>query len=134
MTSFVLDSSIILSWFMPDEIASLDLLKKTVKEGAIVPTIWLLETGNVLLCAERAKRITVTQRKQAMYILKDIPIKIDQTRLEHAWFETMELAEYHGLTLYDASYLELALHYNLPLATSDNLLKRASQAGGIVII
>ncbi|UCM92115.1 MULTISPECIES: type II toxin-antitoxin system VapC family toxin [unclassified Candidatus Tisiphia] len=69
-----------------------------------------------------------------MYILKDLPIKVDQTRLEHAWFETMELAEYHGLTLYDASYLELALHYNLPLATSDNLLKRASQARGIVII
>ncbi|WP_341754241.1 type II toxin-antitoxin system VapC family toxin [Candidatus Tisiphia endosymbiont of Dioctria rufipes] len=134
MTSFVLDSSTTISWFMPDEIASLDLLKKTVKEGTIVPTIWLLETGNVLLCAERAKRITVTQRKQAMYTLKDLPIKVDQARLEHAWFETMELAEYHGLTLYDASYLELALHYNLPLATSDNLLKRASQARGIVII
>ncbi|BFD46906.1 MAG: type II toxin-antitoxin system VapC family toxin (plasmid) [Rickettsia endosymbiont of Sergentomyia squamirostris] len=134
MTSFVLDSSTTLSWFMPNETGSLDLLKKTVKEGAIVPTIWLLEIGNVLLCAERAKRITVTQRKQAMYILKDIPIKVDQTRLEHAWFETMELAEYHGLTLYDASYLELALHYNLPLATSDNLLKRAGQARGIVII
>ncbi len=49
MTSFVLDSSTTLSWFMPNETASLDLLKKTVKEGAIVPTIWLLEIGNVLL-------------------------------------------------------------------------------------
>lgn len=134
MTSFVLDSSTTLSWFMPDEVAALELLDKTVKEGAIVPTIWLLEIGNVLLCAERAKRLTSTQRHQAIYTLKDLPIKVDQTTLEHAWFETMELAQNHGLTLYDASYLELALRYSLPLATSDKLLKRISQVIGLVVI
>lgn len=55
MISFVLDSSIALLWLMPDEVASLDILDKTITEGAIVPAIWGLEIGNVLLCAERAK-------------------------------------------------------------------------------
>ena len=34
----------------------------------------------------------------------------------------------------NASYLELGLRYDLPLATSDNLLKRVSQAIGIMVI
>ncbi|MCC8398430.1 MAG: type II toxin-antitoxin system VapC family toxin [Rickettsia endosymbiont of Labidopullus appendiculatus] len=131
MVSFVLDSSIALSWFMPDEMAALDILDKLTKEGAIVPTIWLFEIGNVLLCAERAGRLTAFQRHQAIYTLKELPIKIDQTSLDHIWFGTMELAENHGLTLYDASYLELAIRYGLPIATFDKLLKRVSQTIGI---
>lgn len=38
MVSFVLDSSVALSWLMPDEVANLGILDKTVKEGAIVPS------------------------------------------------------------------------------------------------
>ncbi|QWB86674.1 hypothetical protein JRD95_00728 [Rickettsia parkeri] len=102
MVSFVLDSSIALSWLMPDEVASLDILDKTITEGAIVPAIWGLEIGNVLLCAERAKRLTANQRYQAIYTLKDLYIKIDQITLEHIWFETMDLGVQYGLTLYDA--------------------------------
>jgi predicted nucleic acid-binding protein len=134
MFSFVLDSSVTLSWFMPDEIANLELLDKTVKEGAIVPSIWVLEIGNVLLCAERAKRLTTNQRHQAIYTLKDIQIKIDQITLKHAWLETMDLAAEYGLTIYDASYLELALRHGLPIATLDKSLKQASTAAGIITI
>lgn len=125
MASFVLDSSVAISWVMPDEIAQLDLLDKVIKEGAIVPTIWLLETGNVLLCAERRKRLTVAQVHEALYNLKNLPIKIDSTTLDCTWSKAIELAKSQGLTLYDASYLELALRYGLPLATSDKLLKQA---------
>ncbi|KJW04351.1 type II toxin-antitoxin system VapC family toxin [Rickettsia argasii] len=134
MVSFVLDSSIALSWLMPDEVASLDILDKTITEEAIVPAIWELEIGNVLLCAERAKRLTINQRHQAIYTLKDLYIKIDQITLEHIWFETMDLAVQYGLTLYDASYLELALRCGLPIATLDKSLKQASKAAGVVVL
>ena len=134
MSSFVLDSSVTLSWFMPDEIANLELLDKTVKEGAIVPAIWVLEIGNILLCAERAKRLTTNQRHQAIYTLKDIYIKIDPINVEHTWLETMDLAAKYGLTVYDASYLELALRYSIPIATLDKSLKQASKLAGIITI
>lgn len=134
MVSFVLDSSIALSWFMPDEVAALALLDKTVQQGAIVPTIWLLEIGNVLLCAERANKLTIAQRYQALDALKDLPIKIDQTTLHSTWSKAMELAEHYKLTLYDASYLELALRCNLPLATLDKALNHAAQKIGIIIL
>ncbi|MFV0251119.1 MAG: type II toxin-antitoxin system VapC family toxin [Rickettsia aeschlimannii] len=134
MVSFVLDSSIALSWLMPDEVASLDILDKTITEGVIVPAIWKLEIGNVSLCAERVKRLTANQRHQTIYTLKDLYIKIDQITLEHIWFETMDLAVQYGLTLYDASYLKLALRCGLPIATLDKSLKQASKAAGVVVL
>ncbi|HJD61024.1 MAG TPA: type II toxin-antitoxin system VapC family toxin [Rickettsia endosymbiont of Columbicola hoogstraali] len=134
MSLFVLDCSVTLSWFMPNEIANLEILDKTVAGEAIVPTIWGLEVGNVLIFAERAKRITTNQRHQAIYTLKDMYIKFDQTTLEHTWFETMDIATQYSLTLYDASYLELALRYGVPIATLDKSLKQASKKAGIVTI
>ncbi|WP_347938602.1 type II toxin-antitoxin system VapC family toxin [Rickettsia oklahomensis] len=134
MSSFVLDSSVTLSWFMPDETANLEILDKTIAGKAIVPAIWGLEIGNVLLCAEHAGYLTTKQRNQAIYTLKDIYIKIDQTTLERTWLETMDIGTQYGLTLYDASYLELALRYGIPIATLDKALKRASKIAGIITI
>ncbi len=46
----------------------------------------------------------------------------------------MELAERYDLTLYDASYLELALPRSLPLMTFDKSLKQAAEkAKGMII-
>jgi len=41
------------------------------------------------------------------------------------------LMDQHGLTAYDASYLELAVRHNLPIATSDKALSKAAQAAGL---
>jgi predicted nucleic acid-binding protein len=43
----------------------------------------------------------------------------------------MELAERHGLTFYDALYLELALRRDAPLATLDAALQRAAKSEGL---
>ena len=134
MNRFVLDSSIAISWFMPDETASLAILEKLSQEEAIVPSIWLLEVSNVLLCAERAKRITLQQRQQALYNLKELPIKIDQSTIDRVWFHTLDIATEQGLTVYDASYIEIAIRYGIPLATLDKALKRAAIALKIEVV
>ncbi|WP_341789079.1 MULTISPECIES: type II toxin-antitoxin system VapC family toxin [unclassified Rickettsia] len=90
--------------------------------------------SNSLLYAERRGRIDVSQRQSAIYLLKEIGIKVDRTSLEHIWSETMDLAERHCLTIYDASYLELALRYDLPLATLDKALKLASRQEKIITL
>jgi predicted nucleic acid-binding protein len=41
------------------------------------------------------------------------------------------LALEHGLTVYDAAYLELALRLALPIATRDGALKRATTKSGV---
>ena len=51
MSPIILDCSVTISWFIPDEFSknSLNIRDKISEEGAIVPTIWSLEVGNVLL-------------------------------------------------------------------------------------
>ncbi len=133
MVAFVLDCSVAISWIMPDESHDDDLLNQIVEKGAIVPSLWSLEVGNVLLVAQRNKRITSEQLHKALYILKELPIVIDTMTSHHAWLETMELAERYDLTLYDASYLELSLRLTLPLVTFDKTLKRAFEKAKTIL-
>jgi predicted nucleic acid-binding protein len=44
------------------------------------------------------------------------------------------LALTHGLTSYDAAYLEVALRRNLPLATLDADLVQASKNFGVTVL
>lgn len=136
MSSIVLDCSVAISWFMEDETSSisLDILNKIIEVGVIVPIIWQLEVGNVLLTGERRKRITKEQRQSALYALNELPITIDQSFSKHVWSETIELADRYNLSLYDASYLELALRLCLSLATFDEKLKQAAMSAGVSIL
>ena len=133
LTTFVLDCSVTVSWLIPDEAFGLNLLDQVTEHGAVVPSLWSLEVGNVFLIAERKKRITLEQRQKAIHTLAELPIAIDAMTSDHAWLETMELAERYNLTLYDASYLELSLRRSLPLATFDNSLKRAAELAGVLV-
>lgn len=116
---------------MPDESFDAYSLNWVTEKGAMVPSLWTLEVGNALLLAERRKRISSEQRHKALYILTELPINIDAMTSHHAWLETMELAERYKLTLYDASYLELALRRSLPLATLDKALQKAATLAGV---
>ena len=71
---------------------------------------------------------------QALSILGELPISIDSHTASRAWHESLVLADRHGLTLYDATYLELALHYRLPLASYDAALQRAAESAGVEVI
>lgn len=136
MTRCVLDSSVGLAWVLPGEGdgATEALLDEVAAEGAAAPGLWPLETANVLLRAERAKRITSDERRRALATLAALPIHIDADTAVQAWDRTLNLAEAQGLTLYDASYLELALRLSLPLASLDRTLRRAAAVCGVLLL
>jgi predicted nucleic acid-binding protein len=127
MAGLVLDASIALALVMPDEkrplVSTLRLLESA---GALAPVTWRLEIANVLLKAERRKRISASFRRQAIIDLSSLPISLDPDTNNHAWSETLTLAERHKLMTYDAAYLELALREGLPLATLDERLSAAA--------
>ena len=56
---------------------------------------------------------------------------MDDETTSRAWTTTAELAAEHGLTVYDAVYLELALRRRLPLASLDVELVRAARSAGL---
>lgn len=57
---FVIDNSVVMSWCFGDEGNSYAeaVLESLETGGAFVPAIWPLEVGNVLLVAERKKRLS----------------------------------------------------------------------------
>jgi len=44
------------------------------------------------------------------------------------------LARKHNLAAYDVAYIDLALREKLPLATSDQALRKAAMAEGVTLI
>lgn len=130
--SFVLDCSAILCAFFPDEIDhNPELLEDISAQGAVVPQLWWIEVVNGLLMGERRKRFDRKRRLQFMEDITLLPLETDCEINEKQWFRISELATEHNLTTYDATYLELCLRRNLPLATRDKALKKAAKKCGI---
>jgi predicted nucleic acid-binding protein len=136
MAAFVLDSSVALAWFLPGEQTAKTeaLLDQATEAGALAPGLWPLEVANIILVAERKSRITQAQRVRALTALAKLPIRIDTDAAGRAWNSTFDLALAHGLTVYDAGYLDLSLRSGLPLATLDRPLGRAASACGVPVL
>ncbi len=136
MVDLVLDSSVTLAWFLPDERrADADvLLDRVASAGALAPTLWPIEVGNAFLVAQRHGRVSQAERTQALGFLASLPIEIDPATGAQAWAASLALAEQHALTLYDAVYLELAIRQNLPLASLDRQLRIAAAAAGVAVL
>ena len=66
-----------------------------------------------------------------MVFSTSLPIAVDEETKAHAFGDTLSLAREHGLSVYDATYLELAMRRGLPLATLDEKLKTAAEAVGV---
>ena len=132
----VLDSSVTITWFMPEEVTgtTLVLLNEVTQNGAFVPLHWAIEVGNALLIATRGRRISPEKTREALEQLVNLQVTTDRQTLDEAWGASLNLAERFRLTLYDACYLELAQRRELPLATLDKDLRKAAKALDIPLL
>ncbi len=136
MTGFVLDCSIAVSWCFEDEASEVcdALLERVRDEGALVPSLWHLELGNVMIQAERRGRIMSADVSTRLELIGDLPIVTDDETPIRALREILAIARAENLTTYDAAYLELAIRRGLPLATNDKRLRSAGTNTGVKII
>jgi predicted nucleic acid-binding protein len=130
---FVLDCSVTVAWFFEDETdAYAEAVQDSlVRASAVVPSLWSLEVGNALLVGERRRRATEANVTTFLTLLQSLPITSDDETTTRAWHDTLQLARGQNLSLYDATYLELALRRGLPLASLDGKLKSAAVVVGI---
>ena len=63
--------------------------------------------------------------------IQSLPIRVDDETSLRGWEAIPALAERFRLTTYDAAYLELALRFDVPLATLDQDLARAAREAGV---
>jgi len=127
----VVDASVSAAWFLPDEATPYTeaALQATVDREVCVPALWLLEVGNLLLSAQRRRRIDDAKRRELVVRAQALRLRVDREPVAMTALD--ELAARHGLSAYDATYLELALRRALPLATTDAALLQAMAAAGV---
>ncbi|MCB2149478.1 MAG: type II toxin-antitoxin system VapC family toxin [Deltaproteobacteria bacterium] len=117
----VIDNSVVMAWCFEDETNAYadGVLEKMAETTAFVPSVWSLEVVNVLLVAERRKRLKQAESVRFIALLNQLPIIVDQDRPEKMLSELLALGRSTGLSSYDAAYLHLAMKNDCPLATVD---------------
>ncbi len=133
---FVVDASVAIAWCFDDEanVYTESIRSLLQREQAIVPIIWRLEVANVLLVAERRRRITEAQSLHYIEMFDALPISVDDDGLAEVFGRAMSIGRERGLSVYDATYLELAARLGLPLATQDKRLRSAASDVGIMTL
>lgn len=133
MSLFVLDASVAVAWLLSEETASrADLaLVRLEDDEALVPHLWHLELRNSLLVAVRRGRFIADGPAERLNALYDLPIRTD---MEPDMDIAFALAGKHGLSFYDALYLELAKRHAAPLATLDKALAQAAADEGLHLV
>jgi predicted nucleic acid-binding protein len=133
---FVLDASMTMSWCFADESTPFgrSVLASLVDTYAEVPALWPFEIANVLAVNERRRRITEAISNEFLQTLSGLDIRIDRSFHAADGKTLLPLVRRHGLSAYDAAYLELAKRKGLPLASFDRELIAAAALEGIALV
>lgn len=126
--TLVVDASAVAGWLLPDEEGP-DLAALVAAHAAFAAP-WLLwaELRNILIVTERRGRLPLGLADQMIEAVEGLGIVLD-TAPSNAG--VLALSRRHGLTVYDALYLDLALRRGAVLATLDAKLAQAARAEGV---
>ena len=130
---FVLDASIPACWALQeeDDPRADAAFARIRSDEAVVPSLWWFEIRNILVVNEQRKRITESDSGGFLRDLAGLRVRVDREPEESV---VLRLARTHGLSVYDAAYLELALREAIPLVTLDAQLTAAARAEGSGLI
>ncbi len=131
--AFVIDASMALSWCFQDEANPLadSIQDRLVAEKGVVPTLWRYEMANALAVARRRGRLDDAELDTIDVLLASMNIEESSAS---GIAELARLAGEHGLTAYDAAYLQVAVSRGLPLATLDATLAGAARSAGVTLL
>jgi predicted nucleic acid-binding protein len=131
----VLDNSAAIAMLAPDEqddAYTRKLLLQTDRVRFITPILWRYEFANALRMLQKRNRMAEHEFSQLFEDLDALEIEVVHDAQEPSTLRNISLQ--HGVTAYDAAYLELALRRNVSIATCDKQLKAAAIAANIEII
>jgi predicted nucleic acid-binding protein len=134
--AFIVDASVGFAWVYPSQASEeTDLLLSEIEAGVavVVPSLWYLEMANSLLAAQRRKLVSAAERRTALDKLSKLRLTVDEETVQTAFHKTSQLADKHGLSVYDAVYLELAIRRKLPLGSRDAPLREAAKRSGVKV-
>ncbi len=127
MKKFILDSSIVAKWFLPEEGSEKAL---TIKDkfanneiSVAAPVLLYYEMNNILKTAVKMYRIDSKDAIKAFGALLQLNFVVYSST--HLFEMTLHTALRYDITSYDASYVALAEELQIPFLTADQkLLKK----------
>ncbi len=133
--SFVPDASFVLAWLLDEEQggAADAVMRGIAHHRPQAPALLGYEVGNALLIALRRGRISADQHAALRAAFNALPIAYESQHGD-ALDRATDLARTHGLTVYDACYLELAIRRGFALACFDARLRAAGAAAKVDVL
>lgn len=134
--AIILDASAALAWLKdrddPAEVIQANGILHTIEaQEAIVPSLWFTEVTNGILMVERHSNIPTLIIGRFIQLIESLPINLDNALAPALQNSYLLLARLYNLTVYDATYLELALRTKSTLATFDQKLAAAARSAGV---
>ena len=122
MTLWVVDASVIIKWYVPEDNYEAARAMRTAETALAAPDLLFSETANILWKLVRRGEMTASRAIEIIEEVAAAPfITISNQSLAQ---DALDLAIATGLTLYDASYVALALRIDKILITADEKLVR----------
>jgi predicted nucleic acid-binding protein len=119
MSSFVLDTSVTVAWYLPEAFADpargwqARMLEERVH--FIVPTLHYWEFANVLRTHLRSRTLDAKLADDIWALHLDAPLQVVEPPSE----SVLALALEYETTAYDAVYIALAIHLDVPVLTAE---------------
>ena len=99
-----------------------------------MPPLWAYEVANCLIALLRRKKISLEEYMVARAVINRLRPSVDDEGGGLTAAHIADLALDHGLTVYDAAYLEIAIRRHLELASRDSKLNRAACKCGVRLL
>lgn len=128
MSLLVVDASVVLKWFVPEEDsdAALRLLER--ERHFLTPGHLLAETTNAIWKRVRMRHFSVATGYDVVEKIRRTAITFDVVSCRDLAAGAYKLAIAYGRSVYDAMYVALALQRNTRLVTADRRLYNALAA------
>lgn len=125
--AYVIDASVVLKWFIPEEHSESVLRLKDSDARLHAPAFLTLEVGNVLSKKRRRGELTAQDTEDIWRAFRRAPIRryADETLVLVAF----DLAHHTKQSVYDSLYLAMAMQLNLPFLTADRKFYQALRHG-----
>jgi predicted nucleic acid-binding protein len=129
VTRVVVDASVAVKWFLPEELSEEARQVLTPKYQLLAPDLLWAELGNVLWKRHRRREVDQRTATRLLQDLSRVPIEYHASQ---QWATpALELAIRHDLTVYDGLYLALAAGNQCRLVTADRRLHDVSRSDAL---
>jgi predicted nucleic acid-binding protein len=122
VTLWVVDSSVILKWYVPESDYAAARAMRTAETQLAAPDLLFIEMSNILWKLARRGEMTASRAIEIIEEIASAPfVTISNQSIAQ---DALDLAIATGLTAYDASYVALAIRLDKILITADEKLVR----------